>query len=647
MSSANVENGNHVLQRETEFQQFLKVHQPQLQGSGVPEWLWETLFYKLKNEMYDAGSVFMMTYVEADDDDEDGGGENEEKNKDDAGAESNKPPELKVVVVKEEGLRCADPNNIFLIDHAWTFRTSSQARQQLTQIPGLLQRMVALMGLEGSKDDTAKDYIEYALKEMWRFNQTYSVTVQGATAEEKQPFWYVLDEFGSRIRHDDTPSCALVPFLYTGQQIAFSLLFPLHDLEYADEVTRDFAHHTKDPLLRQIHLLPWQPKDLTHLSTDQSEPSEDYMQKVCNETPPGAESKDIVIANKDGQLKVFTPDAQIQENLKHPRFILVPEHEEADILWLKEAWKDFPLLAGSNKYINQFPGEKLIITKDMLAVSGRRKTPANQGSRPGPKWLPVTFNLDQALPQFVSYFQKQQEKGNDNIWILKPFNLARSLDTTVSNNLNQIIRITETNVPKVACEYITDPVLYHRSGIGPVKFDLRFIVLLSSVEPLKLFAYKIFWIRFANKAFSLDHFDDYQKHFTVMNYAEEEEGTDWHQVLWKDFMPAFESQFPGHTWESVESSMHGAIKELFEGAASKPHPYGLTHSPYSRAMYGIDAMLQWQTDEKGDKYMQPMILECNFIPDCERACWHRKEYFDDVFSTLFLDDIKDRPVVLL
>ena len=45
--------------------------------------------------------------------------------------------------------------------------------------------------------------------------------------------------------------------------------------------------------------------------------------------------------------------------------------------------------------------------------------------------------------------------------------------------------------------------------------------------------------------------------------------------------------------------------------------------------------------------MQPMILECNFLPDCERACWHRKEFFDDVFSTLFLDDITDRPVVLL
>ena len=69
----------------------------------------------------------------------------------------------------------------------------------------------------------------------------------------------------------------------------------------------------------------------------------------------------------------------------------------------------YRVLVSTNRYINQFPGEKLVITKDMLAVSGRRATPTDP-SRIGPKWLPVTFNLDQALPQFVSYFQQQERK---------------------------------------------------------------------------------------------------------------------------------------------------------------------------------------------------------------------------------------------
>ena len=43
-------------------------------------------------------------------------------------------------------------------------------------------------------------------------------------------------------------------------------------------------------------------------------------------------------------------------------------------------------------------------------------------------------------------------------------------------------------------------------------------------------AENVSWVLYFNRAFSLDHFDDYQKHFTVMNYADE--GTDWHQVTW-------------------------------------------------------------------------------------------------------------------
>jgi tubulin--tyrosine ligase-like protein 12 len=44
-------------------------------------------------------------------------------------------------------------------------------------------------------------------------------------------------------------------------------------------------------------------------------------------------------------------------------------------------------------------------------------------------------------------------------------------------------------------------------------------VLLRSVKPLTVYIYDKFWLRFANKPFGLDHLDDYEKHFTVMNYA--------------------------------------------------------------------------------------------------------------------------------
>ena len=52
---------------------------------------------------------------------------------------------------------------------------------------------------------------------------------------------------------------------------------------------------------------------------------------------------------------------------------------------------------------------------------------------------------------------------------------------------------------QVACKYITDPVLFHRDEIGLVKFDIRYVVLLVSAQPLTLYSYDTFWLRFANK----------------------------------------------------------------------------------------------------------------------------------------------------
>lgn len=52
---------------------------------------------------------------------------------------------------------------------------------------------------------------------------------------------------------------------------------------------------------------------------------------------------------------------------------------------------------------------------------------------------------------------------------------------------------------QVVCKYIENPVLFHREDVGRVKFDFRYLVLLSSTKPLVLYADKVFWLRFANQ----------------------------------------------------------------------------------------------------------------------------------------------------
>ena len=51
----------------------------------------------------------------------------------------------------------------------------------------------------------------------------------------------------------------------------------------------------------------------------------------------------------------------------------------------------------------------------------------------------------------------------------------------------------------MVCKYIEDPVLFSREEVGMVKFDIRYMLMLRSVRPLRLYAYDVFWLRFANR----------------------------------------------------------------------------------------------------------------------------------------------------
>ncbi|XP_066265081.1 tubulin--tyrosine ligase-like protein 12 [Branchiostoma lanceolatum] len=628
--------------RQMDYSTFLKLHRGQLANSGIPDVYWPSVQEKIRDEVYDAGRCFGMMQVESDTDDEEEG---------DGDSNNPSPGEHRwcVVVTSENGVDSRDSSSIFLIDHAWTFQYG-YARLQLRQVPGLLGRMAALMDI--SDEASEEEMTERVLDEMWRFTWHYKLDFQGATADDKIAFWYVNDEFGSRVQHSDEPTCRMVPFYYVPTKTSYTLMWLLQDLDCGDEVTRDFADGLSEETERKCRLLAWIPEDFTHISPNEGISVDDQFYwtrlKGCRETLPVPDTTGNPLANREGPYRVYTDIQVIRDNLTDSRFQIVEEESQADIMWTQNHLRDFKTLSEERPdvYINQFPCEGILTVKDCLAYIGQRAV-TNQDPEAlenGPKWLPTTFNLAWALPKFVSTFQQREERGLDNHWILKPWNLARGLDTQVTDKLHHIVRLSETS-PKVACKYLEDPVLYYREDVGQVKMDIRYIVMLQSVKPLKLFAYKVFWLRFANKPFSLDHLDEYEKHFTVMNYTEG--GTKLHQVHYNDFIPIFEKQYPHFQWTDVESSIFGAFRELFESAVSREAPYGIGHYPMARSLYAIDLMLKWDKNEQGEKTMQPVLLEVNFCPDCDRACKYHPNFFNDIFSALFLDDLSDRPVAVI
>lgn len=109
-------------------------------------------------------------------------------------------------------------------------------------------------------------------------------------------------------------------------------------------------------------------------------------------------------------------------------------------------------------------------------------------ARGSPDWLQPTYNLETQLSQLVGDYCLRKREGRDNLWILKPWNMARTIDTTVTGDLPAIIRLMETG-PKICQKYIESPALFEGK-----KFDLRFIVLVRSMRPVEIFLADVFWV---------------------------------------------------------------------------------------------------------------------------------------------------------
>ncbi|XP_051016067.1 tubulin--tyrosine ligase-like protein 12 [Acomys russatus] len=596
--------------------EFVALHGPALRSSGVPERLWGRLLHKLEHEVFDAGEIFGIMQVQEVEEAEDEAAREAQRKQPNPGSELC----YKVIVTCENGVQADDPNSIFLIDHAWTCRVE-HARKQLQQVPGLLHRMANLMGIEFHGEVPSPEAVGLVLEEMWKFNQTYQLA--HGTAEEKVPVWYIMDEFGSRIQHSDVPSFATAPFFYMPQQVAYTLLWPLRDLDTGgksaacipprgwalggppttptdghaclgtEEVTRDFAYGEADPLIRKCMLLPWAPADMLDLRSSTPEPPAEYYQAILKENKEKLPLAISPVSQRQGHIfRVHTDMQQVLCHLTHPRFAFTESEADSDILYHFSHFKDYRKLSEERPQVllNQFPCENLLTVKDCLASIARRA-----GGPEGPPWLPRTFNLLTELPQFVSCFQHRERRGDDNHWICKPWNLARSLDTHVTNNLHSIIRHREST-PKVVSKYIESPVLFLREDVGTVKFDIRYVVLLRSVKPLRLCVYDVFWLRFSNRPFALNDLDDYEKHFTVMNYDLD---VVLKQVHYNEFIPQFEKQYPEFPWNGVQAEIFKAFTELFQVACAKPPPMGLCDYPSSRAIYAIDLMLKWDSHPDG------------------------------------------------
>lgn len=153
----------------SQFKQFVHFHGNQLSSSGVPQHFWHTLSRKLEQQLFDAGNAFQLLMIDYDD------GEKE-------------PEDPLYTVVASKDIKKSSELEIYIIDHAWTYRLHN-ARSQLRQIPALLNRLANMMGAAHLDTDEAIDFV---MDSMWRYNQMYALSSTNDTEipiEDRMPIW--------------------------------------------------------------------------------------------------------------------------------------------------------------------------------------------------------------------------------------------------------------------------------------------------------------------------------------------------------------------------------------------------------------------------------------------------------------------------
>ncbi|KAE8682930.1 hypothetical protein F3Y22_tig00111234pilonHSYRG00209 [Hibiscus syriacus] len=445
---------------------------------------------------------------------------------------------------------------------------------------GLLKAFYCLQSLEPRLPEwtAGEPLVDRVLNAMWLYLMTYRLADEEKLDET--PVWYVMDELGSALRHSDEPNFRVAPFLFMPEgnlasAVSFSILWPFQNVKKGDECTRDYLFGIGEDKQRSARLTAWFHTPQLYFIQEYEKHFNNLQSKSLPSLPVNSSAPSVVRRIDGSALRVYTDIPQVEEFLTRPEFVITNEPKDADIIW-------------------------------------------------------TSMQIDEEMKKAVGITDQQYRDGRNNLWILKPWNMARTIDTTVTDNLSAIIRLMETG-PKICQKYIEHPALF----LGK-KFDLRYIVLVRSINPLEIFLSDIFWVRLANNLYTLEKHSlfEYETHFTVMNY-----GRRLNHMNTPEFVMEFEKEHRVK-WLDIHQRVKSMIRSVFESAASV-HPE--MHDPKSRAMYGVDVML--------DASFQPKLLEVTYCPDCGRACKYDTEaiigggetvrgrdFFNLVFGCLFLNE---------
>ena len=100
------------------------------------------------------------------------------------------------------------------------------------------------------------------------------------------------------------------------------------------------------------------------------------------------------------------------------------------------------------------------------------------------------------------YLFRKHHSGEDNLWLVKPAALTHSKGMTVTDDLNLVLKLGQS-VSKMSDRCIVSKYVADCMTFRGFKFDMRWVLVVRSFEPLSVYLYRPFWIRVAKEKFNV------------------------------------------------------------------------------------------------------------------------------------------------
>lgn len=270
--------------------------------------------------------------------------------------------------------------------------------------------------------------------------------------------------------------------------------------------------------------------------------------------------------------------------------------------------------------VNHFPGSFNMGRKDRLWMKLNLAT-KKFGSEEFGEFHPRTFVLPMDYDELNSYWSKSKSK----LFIMKPPASSRGNGIKVINNINQIPSnaywsnnqaFQSKKSTMIVQRYISNPCLLENGQ----KFDLRIYVLLTSIDPLRVYIYREGLVRFASSKYNIqeDGIIDQFMHLTnyfinknshgykINNDCDSLNGSKWTlSRFWRHLEEHYPDVDTKHLWSEIVDIIVKTVV-CCEGSIARYSRPNCKNDYTSYELFGFDIIL--------DENFKPWILEVNITP---------------------------------